>query len=678
MSSIPATFGRVPNLLTSRISSTSLAGTNIALLRLQEQLSTGQRVNRASDDAIAAAMISALDFGLERDVQIGRNLTHADSVLSTLDASLSDVHSLLLEAKTIASSQIGVGSDASIRAAESQIVGSLIDSMFATLNRDIAGIHYFGGDNTGERPIESFFGGYRYQGSGSGLPTELGDEIDFPITIGADQAAGTLSARQQGTVDLDPLLTSDTRVRDFGGPAVGNLPLGSIEVTIDDGVTPVIVTVDLSGADTAGDVANAIESAILTQDAAALTGGYPTNVGFAGEQFAIGNVAGGYSITFADGPTGTSASALGLDSFTFDNLNAVSTNAGASLDPKLTYETRLGDLNPGAALTYGDVVFNNGGRTGTVTTTPAMTIGEFREAVSRLDLGVRIEISETGDSINAVNEVSGFRMSIDEGGSTAATTLGIRTLKPDTPLSVLNDGRGVQIADGEINPTTGLPDPNRNVDFEITLTDGSTFQVDLTPADIGTVQDVIDKINADAVTAGFGGVFTAALTSGANGITFQDTAGGVGSVSVQTLNGYAAEDLGLVDGTYTGGAPAIYAGEDRATVRVESVMSTLEDLRLALLNNDERGITFAGTLLEAELERISTTQALVGARVQRVDQMQSRLDQTMLLDQSIRSELRDLDFVEASTQFSLLQTQLQAGYQTVAAMSQLNLLSFLG
>ncbi len=50
----------------------------------------------------------------------------------------------------------------------------------------------------------------------------------------------------------------------------------------------------------------------------------------------------------------------------------------------------------------------------------------------------------------------------------------------------------------------------------------------------------------------------------------------------------------------------------------------------------------------------------------------------MLLDRSIKSELQDLDYIEASTRFSLLQVQLQAAYQVAASSQSLSLLNFLG
>ena len=53
------------------------------------------------------------------------------------------------------------------------------------------------------------------------------------------------------------------------------------------------------------------------------------------------------------------------------------------------------------------------------------------------------------------NEVSGTWMSVGEWRDTA-TLLGLRSMGMDTPLSVFNDGDGVPIRSGSIDPETGL------------------------------------------------------------------------------------------------------------------------------------------------------------------------------------------------------------------------------
>ena len=49
----------------------------------------------------------------------------------------------------------------------------------------------------------------------------------------------------------------------------------------------------------------------------------------------------------------------------------------------------------------------------------------------------------------------------------------------------------------------------------------------------------------------------------------------------------------------------------------------------------------------------------------------------MIQDESIRSQIRDLDYTKAAVRFSMLQQQLQAGLTTTAQVSSLSLLDFL-
>jgi len=673
---IPAIYGRVPTLLASQVSLRNATQTNIDLLNLNNQLSSGLRIDRPSQDPIAAAVVGVLDNRLEGDTQRLRNMSHGGAVLNSLDTSLAEMLETVQEAQSIASGQIGVGSDSGTRRAQAEVIDQMITQLRGVLNRDYAGIHYFGGSSVTSPPIESFHNGFRYAGSGSGLQTALGPELEFPITIGADTAVGALSARHVGDRDLNPRLTDDTFVRDLRGPMEGR-ELGTLTVRIDSG-TPQFVDVDLANAETIGDVRRRIEAAIRDTDPAALGGVFPNGVQIAGsgDRLAFAGINAGTTISFVDGPVGETARALGLEGTDFTNAVTTAAGADSDLDPALTARTTLGALDPAAAaMQFGDIRIENGGRNGTVTTSAGMTVGELAEEISRLGLGVRLEI-DGGDRLAIRNEVAGMRMGVYEaGGTLAAETLGLRTSTASTRIDSLNDGRGVQISDGQVNPTTGLPDANRNLDFRVTLSDGSSFTVDLVPDDMQTISTVVDRINAEAAAQGLGGVFTAAISATSGGIVLSDTAGGGGQIGVESLNGYAAEDLGLMDGT-TGAAS--YAGSDRSTVRVDGLLGSLTDLRDALLGDDVSGITGASERLLEDIERLGSARALVGTRSARVEQVQGRTDERMLLDRSIKSDLQDLDYIEASTRFSLLQTQLQAAYQVTASSQSLSLLNFLG
>lgn len=665
-------YGRVPTLLSAQLQLGQLTRTSSELLSLNGQLASGIRLERPSADPIAAALVGGLDASLERDEQRSRNLSRARGLMNDLDTSLSQISALVTEARQVSLEQTGVTSDAETRAATSEVISQQLTSLLASVNREFDGVYYFGGSEVGAPPVESFFGGFRYVGDLDGMFTDLGPEIDFPVTLGGEEAVGSLSQRVEGDVDLDPLLTDGTFVRDLRGVMSGR-SLGTLEIGIPTGV-PATVQVDLSEAETVGDVRDAIESAVRQADAGAFgAAAWGAGVTLAGDRLNF-NLAAGVTLSFVDGPVGQTAQALGLDGPTFDNVTTANPAPGAGLDPMVTDRTLLGDMNPAAALVYGDIRIENGGRVGTVTTAAGMTVGEFKEAVRRLDLGVRLDVGSDGESLTLVNEVSGMAMSVSDTGTGTATSLGIRTLTATTPLSVFNRGRGVEIADGEVDPTTGLPDPDRNVDFEVVLSDGATsFQVDLVPADLADVGTLLAKINAES--GGVGG-FTATLAADRNAIVFTDTLGGGQAVEVNKLNGFAAEDLGLLDGTVGPGNELI--SEDRSEVRVESLFSTLVDLRRALDDNDERGITFASAQLETDLDRVTRARSLVGSRAARVDDQEVRLGEIRLADQSVRSELRDLDFTEAATRLNLLTTQLEAGYRVSSLTQNLSLINFLG
>jgi flagellin-like hook-associated protein FlgL len=223
------------------------------------------------------------------------------------------------------------------------------------------------------------------------------------------------------------------------------------------------------------------------------------------------------------------------------------------------------------------------------------------------------------------------------------------------------------------------------VDFRITLGDGTELEINLLPEDMVDVQTMLASINEQAdlqlVEAGRPTtLFSAGLTDGANGIAFtQDTTDPsvTGAVRItQRNNSPAAEQLGLLTATYDPTTGTLLS-EDRAKVRVDNIFTHLIDLRDALLSDDDFGIGIATDLLNTDLDRVAETRGLVGGLARRVEQEQELLTDRRIVDESLRSSLRDVDFVEASSRFSLLQTQLQATYQVTATANSLSLLDFL-
>ncbi|HWB20955.1 MAG TPA: flagellin [Phycisphaerales bacterium] len=659
MSTIPTNLARVPNFLASQIMLASIQNSNQRLLQTQVQISTGKAVNRPSDNVVAASSIGVLDDLLERRDQRLKNLSHADAVLNTADGALAEASDNLLQAKEVGLGQIGVGSDADTRKTEARVIDGILNSLLQTANSKYQDLYLFGGTSTARQPMVDLLGGLRYTGQGEGLITDSGLNSTGRITTSGEEVFGSLSARVQGSADLDPQLTGSTRLLDLNGARGLGVTLGTINVDV--GGTD--VSVDLSDAATADDVITALQTAIQTVDAGATVS---IDAG-TGNRFAIaGNTV---AITISDLGADGAAADLGLT-----GTYAIAGGTGQDIDPKLTERTSLSSLT-GVTVPLGTIRLANGGQTRDLDLSSAQTVQDVMNAVAGLNIGIRVEVADTADRLNFINELSGGQMSIGEvAGGTTATELGVRSFTGSTLLSDFNNGRGVSIATGGVDPVSGLPDPTRDVDFTISLKDGTSFDVDL--EDVATVQDVLDQINAAATTAGLAvpADFEAALATDGNGITLTDNTVGANPTAVTAQNNsQAADDLGILGSTTS----ATLAGEDRATVAVDSLFSHLIALRDALDADDSRGINFAVQGLDTDIARLAEARADIGVRAKRVSDAITHEQDLMIQDKSLKSNLQDLDMTEAAVRFSTLQQQLQAGLITTTKASSLSLLDFL-
>lgn len=677
MNNISSSIPRSSTLMASRMNLGHIGRTNLDLYKLQGSIATGLALQKPSDDAVRATTISLLDDRIERSTQHMRNLDHAESTLNVIDGAIGEVHDLILSSKDIALEQLNFGTSAGERENEAIVIDSMIDSLFNTANRESVGGFLFGGTITGQAPVESFYGGYRFRGTEGTLKTDLDLASSVPVTLGASNSIGALSARSKGFVDLDPPLTTDTRIEDVYGARGLGVQLGTLRFSVGDGP---VAEVDLANADTVGDIVDALNLAFenYDEDNSMDTLG-PGGVSVSGGSisFDILNTPDNI-VKFYDVTGGTTGADLGLVTEP-DTDFSTSVSRGDDINPKLTWNSPLQFDDP-----LGQVRLKNIGRSVVVDLSTAETVQDVRNMIEGAGLGLRVEINADATGIDVFNEVSAGRneaMAIEEvGGNTmTATRLGIRTMSEQTRIDDFNHGKGVGIVTNQVDPVTGLPSEDVNVDFAITLGDGTTFDVNFRPEDMTTVGTVIARINAQAQSQGVGVPtrFVAELSDDTNGIVLrQDPSLGT-ELGIEPQNGsFAARDLGLVGGIYNA-TTGEHRAEDRATVRVDNLFSALIDLRDSLRQNDTFGISLAGEDLESHVGRAVETRALVGGYAQRLVDAKQREEQRMLIDETARSEIRDLDYAEAAVRFSTLQTQLQAGIQATTALQQLSILNYL-
>lgn len=170
----------------------SLIKRQSALATAQEQLTTGKRVNRASDDPAAAARAEralAAEFhtdALQRAVNASQNaMTLAESALGDATDLLQQIREAMVAAGN------GSYSDQERRAQADKIAGLRTQLLSVANRQDGAGSYLFGGQSPDHAPFLDGAGGVSYQGTSGHIDAASGDPL--PLTV--DGRAAWTSAR---------------------------------------------------------------------------------------------------------------------------------------------------------------------------------------------------------------------------------------------------------------------------------------------------------------------------------------------------------------------------------------------------------------------------------------------------------------------------------------------------
>ncbi len=632
----------------------ALRKTQSGLSKAERQIATGRAVEKPSDAPERIAAILLLGSRLEARAQQEKNVTQGATVLNNVDSALADITDILLEAKTIASSQIGIGSDETTRRNQAAIIDAQIQAMMDIANRQHQDISLFGGASSLGRNtdvFQPFLGGVRYVGATSNMQGDFGLGASLDFNSNGAEALGALSTRVISQADLDPQPTANTLLRDLNGALDQGIRKGTLGVTV-NGLT---LFVDLASADTVGDIVTRINDAISTLDPAA------GSLAIGGSGFALTANA-GHTITLADTGTGKVAADLGI---AFGATGA--TIAGGDLDPKLTERSSIAAL--GASIDFASgLLITNGSQSKVADFSGAATIQDMMNIVADLRIGVRLQINDAGTAMNLVSEVSGIDLSVGENGGATAQSLGLRSFAIETQLSEFRFKKGIEPVLGED-------------DFAIQLHSGATFNVNLDGA--ATVSDVLAAISASATAAGLtigqpgdaGTDLNIGLATVGNGFTFEDGTAGASDFRVLQLGtSLVATQLGIYENA---GAGNTIAGGDAAKVRTDSIFTHLIALRDSLLSNDSAGITVAGEGLEGSINHVAQARAGVGVKSRRLEQQTQRLQDMQIAEKNALSQLQDADLTQVITQLAQLQQQLQASLQSGLSSMQNTLLDFL-
>ncbi len=321
--SIPNT--RISDLFSRQRLLSQLQADQIGLLRLQTHLSTGRKFELPSEDPVAANRVIGLQRLLEQHAQTKANLATNQSFLTTTDAALSQVSSTMHEIRgqviTVVNS---ITTDIQRRAVASQVLEGL-RQLIDTGNQKFRGRYLFAGSETATAPFQPWNGDMViYQGNENRLPSLADNDLLFETNVHGNEVFGTISEAVQGTTNLRPVLTMDTRLTDLHlGKGVAR---GSI--LLSDGFTSRIV--DLTKAETIGDVARLIRSNSLPNN--------PLEVEVGARGLIIRAARGNLVIAEVGGTTATDLGIL------TGAGHAGPIIVGADLQPALRPTTRLDDI----------------------------------------------------------------------------------------------------------------------------------------------------------------------------------------------------------------------------------------------------------------------------------------------------------------------------------------------
>jgi flagellin-like hook-associated protein FlgL len=256
MAVIPANISRSSDALRWELLTETLSRRSLDLLRLQRQLSTGERLIVASEDPADGRLVLALQRSLERTEQYLHNVERGHIFLSGADAVLGDVGDLAIEAQALAQQEISTPSDADTRRAAAEAVGAIIDGVLALANRHHGGRFLFAGLAEETPPFDLVGPAVLYRGSeGEAMTTGAAGQTRTISVSGAD-AFGAWDAMVDDHGDLDPIIALSTRLESLNGGA--GVQTGTIVVS--DGTNT--TTIDLSLAGTIYDVIHMMEAAL--------------------------------------------------------------------------------------------------------------------------------------------------------------------------------------------------------------------------------------------------------------------------------------------------------------------------------------------------------------------------------------------------------------------------------
>tara|TARA_Y100001960_G_C14753427_1_gene869846 strand:+ start:142 stop:1662 length:1521 start_codon:yes stop_codon:yes gene_type:complete len=342
------------------------------LFKAQQEISTGKRINRPSDDPAGIRDALVLRTNLHQSNQFVKNIVNNRIFIEASDSSLQSINLSLTRAKELSVGELGGLSSAETRNFAALEIDQLISQVFDSANTRVKNRFIFSGTNVRAKPFNSETSGAVYIGNSESFKVGVENNLSIDFGIPGCKALAT---------DLNPKITTSTNLSSLNG-GIG-ITAGSFSVSDRAGNT---ANITVNSTDNIGSLISKINSASVNVTASINSNGR-------GLQLIDTNNVISQALTISEVSGGTTAADLGI----LGRKNG--TLFGSDLNPIITISTLVPDLECGNGIILNDVKIINGAASATVTLSSASTIGDVIDKINGAGLNVTASINSAGKSL---------------------------------------------------------------------------------------------------------------------------------------------------------------------------------------------------------------------------------------------------------------------------------------
>ncbi len=190
-------INRVSNKMLYASLNRNIMNNTIRLQSIQEQASSGKRINKPSDDPLGEVKVLDYRTILSNVEHYLSNITNGTSWLNMIDSTLSDMGTMVTRAKSLALSQAADTADATTRRGTAVEIESLYNRIIDLANTQMGESYIFGGTITDQAPLDR---SGTYHGNAQKISIEIAKGITSEINSAASDFLVT---------DLDPAVSLD-------------------------------------------------------------------------------------------------------------------------------------------------------------------------------------------------------------------------------------------------------------------------------------------------------------------------------------------------------------------------------------------------------------------------------------------------------------------------------------